>query len=785
MQLRTLLLVLTLALGANISYGFHIECPSDVTVNCDDELWDLSIYGTAYVYGYGSPVPASNPPYVSHFLNNCGTGYITRTWTAYDYSNNPHSCTQHIYVQGNGGSNISWPPNYETDDCYANLNPDALPAPYNRPILSNGPCSNLMVTHRDEVFNFGGCKKILREWKVIDWCIHNPNDPLWGGMWIHTQVIKIKPGNNSLQLHCPEDIEISAGAYCNGTYVHIPSVTATGACGGAINVTHNSPYASSQGNNASGHYPNGVTWITFRVDDPCSGAWKSCQMKVTIRDEKKPTPICFHGITINLMMNSDGYYMNLDAKWLDKGSFDNCTPKEYLKFRVEPNHFDCTTLGRQDVRMYVQDADGNEQYCNTYVIVQDNMGMCPPPDTTTYHVTGNVKSLSGQPLEDMGIAIKQGNDEITTTSSNSDGLFQINGLMNSQDYLIEPHANHDYKQGINVLDLLLMAKHVQQYSEFEEPYQYVTADVNHDGYVTAKDVVDVKNLLLNRRKELPGNVSWKFTTDDYSYEEIMDMAQNQNLVSNYFVEDLQHDMSNVNFRAIKMGDVDNSIEKNLNEREARKTTLWKTQTNSDDTRIIDVIATEESILQCTQFEIEVKHGLIQKLISGIIDIKGNYAIEDNDIAALIVHSNLRHTYLEAGDILFSVELDREDFAEQSLTLKESTDAVMYDDELQAYRIILDQDESSIVDENINEVIALKITPNPVGSARIVQFEASENIESVSIHTMNGILLERYENNSEKKTMVISLEQVVSGQMYMAQTLLDSGEIRYNKVLVIE
>ena len=363
---------------------FHIECPPDVTVDCDAELWDLTIYGWAYVYGYGSPVPA-NAPVVTYNLNSCGTGHIVRTWTAYDYSNQPYTCSQYIYVGGGGfsGYNIHWPPNYETSDCNADLDPDDLPAPFDYPTYDVLDCSMIMIGYDDEVFDFGGgCKKILRKWSVLDWCTHNPNYPYGGGRWDYTQVIKIKPVGG-LMLDCPDDITVSAGANCSGTYVDIPKVTGMGACGSNVQVTNN----QNGGSDASGYYPYGTTWVKFTAEDAC-GNWESCKMKVTVKDMKKPTPICYNGLTANLMLNSDGYYIDLDPKWFNKGSFDNCTPKHLLTYRIVPSRFTCDERGRQDVRVYVKDQDGNEQYCNTYVIIQDNMGMCPPIDTTTFTLAG-------------------------------------------------------------------------------------------------------------------------------------------------------------------------------------------------------------------------------------------------------------------------------------------------------------------------------------------------------------------------------------------------------------
>ncbi len=68
------------------------------------------------------------------------------------------------------------------------------------------------------------------------------------------------------------------------------------------------------------------------------------------------------------------------ASDLNAGSFDNCAGT--LKYSFSPDTddtgitYDCGDLGQQPVEIWVTDASGNQDFCETFVIIQANMGQC-------------------------------------------------------------------------------------------------------------------------------------------------------------------------------------------------------------------------------------------------------------------------------------------------------------------------------------------------------------------------------------------------------------------------
>jgi len=340
---------------------------------------------------YGSPTIAWGcncgsiiyGPYITDNRVGCGSGTIIKTWNIWTMYGE-FTCHQTINVTGGyyGYPTIHWPPDYIVNGCGSGTNPDQLPPPYNRPTWYAPECSQLMYTYYDEVFyaeNIEGiCKKILRHWKVIDWCIYDVDNPWSQGQWTCTQLIKVRDSYPP-SINCPGNVVVDAGPNCTGSYVHIPPATSNDPCG-SVWITNDSPYDVYGGADASGYYPPGITKVNFWAKDAC-GNYATCCIYVTVKDKKKPTPVVHYGLSTSLMCMNPQPMIEIQAKWFDAGSFDNCTPKSKLKFDVYPKVFTCADRGYNDVTITVTDESGNFETVKSYIIVDDNQGCCGP-DTT-------------------------------------------------------------------------------------------------------------------------------------------------------------------------------------------------------------------------------------------------------------------------------------------------------------------------------------------------------------------------------------------------------------------
>ena len=119
--------------------------------------------------------------------------------------------------------------------------------------------------------------------------------------------------------------------------------------------------------------PKGIHEIIVKAEDECTNtAW--CNYEVEVQDCKKPTPYCKNGVIVELVQpNCD---VTIWPQDLDENSFDNCSGDLQFSFSSDVNditrYYDLDNLGQNAVEVWVTDIAGNQDFCNTFIIIQDN-----------------------------------------------------------------------------------------------------------------------------------------------------------------------------------------------------------------------------------------------------------------------------------------------------------------------------------------------------------------------------------------------------------------------------
>lgn len=407
--------------------AWGIVCPPNKTIYCTSDLYNLSQHGNAYFQGHYGQIQLSNPT-VTYHLNSCNIGYITRTWTYMGPNWNTYSCTQTIDVVANPNQQpqIYWPPAVvELEGC----DPDIHPTVTGRPTFGYSQCAHLGYAWKDQVFTVSDqCKKIIRKWTVIDWCVNTPQNP-HAGIWYFNQTLIIAD-DEVPNFQCPAPIVAKADNCQNGKVIVPPLVLDNSPCGGEYVITNNSPYAYSNGADISGVYPVGKTKVKYIVQYGC-GYKRACEVEVTVKDNKPPTPICLSKVTIPLMpvhLDNDGIpddgMVEIWAKDLNHKSTPACN-RGPLTFAFSPDPsdmkkvFTCDDLGENLVKMYAIDSKGNYDFCEVSVVVQNNAANIPDckrkeDDNNSddgdhsgagLQITGSVSKVSGEPMEGVELAL--------------------------------------------------------------------------------------------------------------------------------------------------------------------------------------------------------------------------------------------------------------------------------------------------------------------------------------------------------------------------------------------
>ncbi len=542
----------------------QIACPAGMTIGCNDDYTDLSIYGSPNVSDNCS-FTLDSTAVVD--VDDCGVGTIIRTWTATDPSDNAASCTQVINVINDSpfsDSLIIWPGNYTTDTCGASVDPEDLPDGFREPEILGGGCGIVAVNYNDQFFNVAqpACYKILRRWSVIDWCQYDPEDPNSEGRFERTQIIKVEDMDDPV-VTCPDDVTVAVAANCQSATVNLPPVTAQD-CSPDILITNDSPFADAGGADASGVYPIGETVVTYNISDRC-GNTVSCSVTVTVEDMTPPAPVCIVGLSVNLaMMNSP--MAVVDAIAFDGGSFDNCTAapllKRNLRFSDNGNPLTppdatelvltCDDLGTHLIEYWVTDEMGNSDFCVTYITVQDNGDLCPTI-TTGGTIAGVVETEMGETVENVEVQVSSSSPLTSMTSV--DGAFEFPDVPFNEDYTLVPSRTDGLLNGVTTLDLVLISRHILGVAYLDSPYKIIAADVDRSGTVTTFDIIKIRKAILGIDNEFPnGNEAWRFVSADFVFPDPTNPFVSY-FPEIYNINNFDDDQVAADFVAVKVGDV--------------------------------------------------------------------------------------------------------------------------------------------------------------------------------------------------------------------------------------
>lgn len=577
-----------------------IFCPADMQVDCDfafDEN-DLDAFFGAATSGGNCGTEDIDDDFIID-LNQCNIGTITRTFTV---SNDAGSdeCTQVITFRplepfNYLGNDIFWPRDTTLTGCLDPFGGQFGTDLSGVPTYDEGACSLVGANYEDSVYPFNNstgdaCFKIIREWTVIDWCQFE-TDPFTGQQtyprWTHTQVIKVNdPVDPEITSDCEEFTAFTYDAECAEGTVTI-GAAATDECTDVlkwrfqIQENKNGSFFDLVGAQYSGHgnaneftrdieIPVGSYRVIYTFEDRC-GNIDVCEQPFHVVNRKTPTPYCLNGLAITLMPvdedgdgEPEGGMVELWASDFDAGSFHPCYDDVYLSFSevtevvngepvVQGNmEFTCDTQGEQEVMIYAvvvtEEGDILQDFCNTFVDVQDNMGVCD--GTLRASISGTVITPMAETLQDVSVELmgSEMSNEVTT----AEGQYAFPSMPYGGAYEVNPIKTDNPRNGVNTLDIVLIQRHILNMELLDSPYKMIAADANNDNSIKASDLLALRKLVLGVEEDLPAG-SWKFVDAAYEFADANDPFSDS-YPETYDIPSLESDMQ-VDFIAIKMGDV--------------------------------------------------------------------------------------------------------------------------------------------------------------------------------------------------------------------------------------
>ena len=305
--------------------------------------------------------------------------------------------------------------------------------------------------------------------------------------------------------------------------------------------------------------------VQFIAMDNCNNQAEE-RKDFVFNDCVKPTLFTRTGITLELKERA----IEIRAKDFDKGSFDNCTDNAtlldnfriwHLKLNIDPPTdiagiralpsnltLTCAELASQEVFIYTFDEAENFDRTENFLIVQDNQESCAR--FSRGRLIGNIANEQGTTIEQVAVTLTGGLESQQLTSHNGQFDFDI---PLGRKYSVKPSKLEGPLNGVTTYDLILISKHILGISPFKSPYQYIAADINKSGTISAYDLVQLRQLILNIVPDFTNNESWRFVARDYRFT--TENPANEAFVEEMNIEQLEKEWMEFNFVGVKIGDI--------------------------------------------------------------------------------------------------------------------------------------------------------------------------------------------------------------------------------------
>lgn len=562
----------------------RIQCPPDKTIQCQDS-YDINNLD----YKFGQPTITDNCSNTQILIetpiddvNQCGVGTITRLFQIVDVDSVELThCKQRITIENYQpfiGSNIQWPLDYIAEDVceIENIDPEDLPEFYDYPRFSGqDECALLGYQYEDKIFqSSNGCAHIKRTWTVINWCgtVDGQYD-----IWTNPQPQLIEIINTTApEIEEQEDLNFeSLDINCGGDSVRVVR-RAMDDCEflGWYHIVTNSTgdtirYGLSD--TLEIYLPVGTYTVEWIVRDGC-GNFDVDYQHLTMVNTKAPTPVCINGLSASLVamdLDNDGVLetemVEIWASDFDSGSSYSCGNAITLSLSsdtlVKSLIYDCENIGRNQVQLWVTDqVTGYQDYCVTFIDIQDNnnIDICADSLRMTT-VSGTIYTENLEQVEGVTLSL---DDNLPTVVSDSDGRYAFGSMPIGGQYDIKPTRDIEYLEGVSTLDLILIQRHILGVEPLDSPYKLLAADIDNNSSISAADLVELRKLILGIYEDLPQQDSWRFVTAEHFFLDDWDPWATE-IPESYEIDFLYQQME-VDFIAMKLGDVNGTIENVIN-----------------------------------------------------------------------------------------------------------------------------------------------------------------------------------------------------------------------------
>ncbi len=307
----------------------------------------------------------------------------------------------------------------------------------------------------------------------------------------------------------------------------------------------------------NGTFPLGTNVLVVTVDDRCANLVE-VRIPFDAEDCKPPTPKALNGVAIDLMITG---MVRCGVSRIDNGSFDGCGDVTLLIKRSSAPRsaadtsilLTCADLGSVLVDLIAIDEFGNEDFVQTYILVQDNLGACSSPASP--RISASLTTDGGNGVGGATVNLSGDASMTQTTTASGAAGFDVTA---GGDYTVSALLNADPANGVTTYDLYLIGQHILGVTPLSTFSQLTAADANNSASISAYDMTVIRRVILGLDANFQNNTSWRFFDANNTASEVVSFNDVQAAVA-------------ADFLAVKVGDVNGTAQANSRQALAPRT----------------------------------------------------------------------------------------------------------------------------------------------------------------------------------------------------------------------
>ena len=401
-------------------------------------------------------------------------------------------------------------------------------------------------------------------------------------------------------------------------------------------------------------------------------------------------------------------------------------------------------------------------------------------------ISGLITTEYGETVEN--VTVNLGGYTMNPVVTGASGTYQFNSVPMYSDYTVDPEKDMNPLNGVSTFDLVLISKHILGIDNLDSPYKHIAADINRSGSITAYDMVQLRQLILNIHTEFPNNDSWRFV--DAAHEFVTTSPENEYFNEIATISNLLTN-TNAHFIGVKVGDVSgNAAANTLVSSEVRSMPEAISFAIDDRTfeagEVMEVAFNLEAIDQVQGYQFTLN---VDPAVAQVVELKEGIATNEHFGKMFLDRGQLTTSWNQVGELekatpMFTLVLQAKTAGQLSEVIQLSSDLTVKE----AY-----SSSNELMDVNLafqastSNFSLYQNTPNPFKDFTTIRFDLDRSsFVQLNIFDVSGQLVESIKGNFEKGLNEVRVSKIdLSGNGIYFYHLETENHIAKKRMILID